>query len=56
MHEISTILGGMGLLIALYLVATNAAGVAKAAEAFAASGIDTIIALQGRGVSLSLNG
>jgi hypothetical protein len=53
-HEISTVLGGIGLLIAGYLVVTNAPGVAKVAEAFAASGIDTVLALQGRGTGYAL--
>lgn len=49
MREVGTVLGGIGVLIGIYLFATNAQGVATVADGIAKAGTSVISTLQGRG-------
>jgi hypothetical protein len=53
MRELGTIIGGMGLLIFVYLIFSNAGAASTVAQGLTASAVDTISVLQGKSTSVS---
>lgn len=54
-RELTSVLGGIGLLIFAYLLFTHSSDASKIAQGLTASGVDTIAVLQGQSGSGSIS-